>query len=60
MRPKLKVPATNPLTLKYDEPVSNLAFKINLGRYAEVRAAWDGGAAVEGAWSEVGRCRLNR
>jgi hypothetical protein len=28
----LKAPGTNPLTLKYDEPLSTFAFKFNLRR----------------------------
>ena len=33
MKPTLKAPGTERLTLKYDEPLSNFAFKFNLRRY---------------------------
>ena len=35
IKPKLNPPGTNVLTLKYDEPLSNFAFKFNLRRYIE-------------------------
>jgi len=48
------------LKLKYDEALSNFAFKLNLRRYMK---AADIGHLIEGRevhvrW--VGRCRLNR
>jgi hypothetical protein len=33
IKPTLKAPGDNPLTLKYDEPLSTFAFKFNLRRY---------------------------
>ena len=36
MKPTLKAPRTKRLKLKYDEPISNFAFKFNLRRYTEV------------------------
>ena len=33
IKPTLKAPGTNPLTLKNDEALSTFAFKINLRRY---------------------------
>jgi len=33
MKPKLKAPGINLLTLKFDEPLSTFAFKFNLRRY---------------------------
>jgi len=33
MKPTLKAPGTERLKLKYDEPISNSAFKFNLRRY---------------------------
>jgi len=33
MKPKLKLPGNKRLKLRYDEPLSNVAFKINLRRY---------------------------
>jgi hypothetical protein len=49
MKPMLKAPGTNPLTLKCDEPLSTFAFKINLRRSNQ-----------EGLFAEnkVRRCRL--
>ena len=38
IKPTLKVPGTERLKLKYDEPPSNLAFKINLRWYTVVAA----------------------
>jgi len=39
IKPKLKPPVTQLLKLNSDEPLSNLAFKINLRRYNKVGAA---------------------
>ena len=39
IRPTLKAPGTKRLKLKYDEPVSNFAFKFNLRRYNQ-KQAW--------------------
>jgi hypothetical protein len=36
VKPKLKAPGTKRLKLKYDEPLSNFAFKFNLRRYIKV------------------------
>ena len=36
LKPMLKAPGTKRLKLRYDEPLSNFAFKINLRRYSEV------------------------
>ena len=36
IKPTLKAPGNKRLNLKYDEPVSNFAFKINLRRYMAV------------------------
>ena len=36
VKPTLKAPGTKRLKLKYDEPLSNFAFKFNVRRYAEV------------------------
>ena len=33
MKPILKAPGNNLLTLEYDEPLSNFAFKFNLRRW---------------------------
>jgi hypothetical protein len=33
IKPTLKAPRTKRLKLKYDEPLSNFAFKFNLRRY---------------------------
>ena len=33
IKPTLKAPGTNRLTLKYDEPLSDVAIKFNLRRY---------------------------
>jgi len=38
IKPTLKVPGTERLKLNYDEPPSNLAFKINLRWYTVVAA----------------------
>jgi len=35
IKPTLKPPGTKRLRLKYDEPLSNFAFKINLRRYTK-------------------------
>jgi len=35
MKPVLKAPGTKRLKLKYDEPLSNFAFKCNLHRYIQ-------------------------
>jgi len=37
IKPTLQAPGTNDLKLKYDEPVSNVAFKFNLRRYTVER-----------------------
>jgi len=34
-KPKLKPPGTNPLTLNYDEPHSNVVFSFNMRRYTK-------------------------
>ena len=36
IKPMLKAPATMRLKLKYDEPLSNFAFKFNLRRHSVV------------------------
>ena len=41
IKPMLKTPVTKRLTLKYDEPLSTFAFKINLRRYIQVLALTD-------------------
>jgi hypothetical protein len=51
MKPKIKAPGTNLLTLKYDEPLSNFAFNFNLRHYSMA-------TAVVPAARTVGRCRL--
>jgi hypothetical protein len=38
IKPTLKAPETNLLTLEYDGPLSNFAFKTNLRRYNVVHA----------------------
>ena len=35
IKPTLKPPGTQRLKLKYDEPLSNFAFKFNLRRYTK-------------------------
>ena len=39
IKPKLKLPGTKRLNLKYDEPLSNFAFNFKLRRYNEARHA---------------------
>ena len=70
MKPELKAPGTNLLTLHYDEPLSTFAFKFNLRRYN--MAAFVGAPLVApkkvNGWDkrrkqlidEVRRCRLTR
>jgi len=56
IKPMLKPPGTKRLKLKYDELLSNVAFKFNLRRYNEEREH-----VVEEEEAEdhaVGRCRL--
>jgi hypothetical protein len=36
MKPTLKAPGTKRLKLRYDDPLSNLAFKFNIRRYIAV------------------------
>ena len=52
MKPTLKAPGTERLKLKYDEPLSNVAFKFNLHRYTEDVA----GQKTSAAASMVSRC----
>jgi hypothetical protein len=57
----LKAPITNPLTLKYDEPLSTFAFKFNLRRYnlALLFAfAFLRGGSGGSSSPVVGRCRF--
>jgi len=55
MKPMLKGPETNLLTVKSDEPLSTLAFKFNLCRYTlEAKAASLGTFPLVKVW----RCRL--
>jgi hypothetical protein len=35
MKPTLKTPGTNPLTLKYDGPLSDFAFHLHLRRHTK-------------------------
>jgi hypothetical protein len=49
MKPKLKAPRSKRLKLKYDDLLSNFAFKFNLRRYNKME---------EVAACMVGRCRL--
>ena len=37
IKPTLNAPGTKRLKLKYDEPLSNVAFKFNLRRYSKER-----------------------
>ena len=46
MKPTLKPPGTKRLKPKYDEPLSNFAFNVNLRRYAVERGV-AGGCATE-------------
>jgi hypothetical protein len=57
MKPELKAPGTNLLTLEYDEVLSTFAFKFNSRRYA---LAVEDGRAGDRAHDArlVGRCRL--
>jgi hypothetical protein len=60
MRTTLKAPGTKRLKLKYDDPLSNSAFKFNLRRYYKVQRvevrSYD---VIYGLVDEVGRrCRL--
>ena len=49
MKPLLKAPETVLLIPRYDVPVSNVAFKINLRRYTEAAAAAGAGPGAGGA-----------
>ena len=40
IKPMLKAPETHLLKLRYDEPLSKFAFKLNLRRYNEVMLAF--------------------
>ena len=51
IKPTLKAPGGQRLKLKYEEPITNLAFKFNLRR-SDV-------AHLKGTVMSVGRCRLN-
>ena len=46
IKPTLKVPGTKLLKLEYDEPLSNLAFKINVRRYMKDRMQRTGDAMI--------------
>ena len=57
MKPKLKAPGTKLLKLKYDEALSNFAFKINLRLYTwagEALAGFLDPAALAGLLDPVG------
>jgi len=55
MRPKLKPPVSTSLKLKYDELLSNVAFKFNLRRYTKNKLC----SGCRGVYyCTVGRCRL--
>jgi hypothetical protein len=54
MNPKLKPPGFTRSKLKYDEPLSNFAFKFSLRRYTTLLFS------VPADGDTVGRCRLNR
>jgi hypothetical protein len=49
MKPKLKPPGTERLTLKHDELLSKCAFKFNLRRYNLVGASANGGCGHDPA-----------
>jgi hypothetical protein len=57
MKPMLKAPGTKRSKLKYDEWLSNFAFKLNLRRYNKGFAAAAAREAAAGG-SAVGRCSL--
>ena len=56
IKPTLKAPGANLLTLNGDEPLSTLAFKLKLRRYAEEEeeAAVEAGAAAAAAAGAAG------
>jgi hypothetical protein len=58
IKPKLKLPGSKHLKLKYDKPLSNFAFTFNLRRYS---MATQVGRRGDERWEEfrkVGRCRF--
>ena len=56
IKPTLKAPGPNLLTLKCDEPLSTFAFKFNLRRYNQSLIRDD----TNWFYIVVGRCRLTR
>jgi len=64
MKPVLKAPGAMLLKLRYDEPLSNLAFNFNLRRYITVNVSFpsykraDHLFAIATVDITVGRCRL--
>jgi hypothetical protein len=65
IKPTLKAPGIKLLKLKYDKPLSNVAFKFTLRLYIEVTVVpesstvYMGQASISGQVT-VGWCRLNR
>ena len=47
IKPVLKAPGTEHLILKYDQPLSNFAFKFNMRRYMEGDTQKDVDAAAD-------------
>jgi hypothetical protein len=61
MKPTLTAPGSKRLRLKYDQLLSNFAFKFNLRRYnvaEQVKPVSKADAEKEKAMAKAGRCRL--
>ena len=61
IKPTLKASGTKRLTLKSDEPLSNVAFKFNLRRYTKALAygmVYGSGHGKFASEMKVGQCRL--
>ena len=60
IKPMLKAPRTNPLKLKHDELLSNVAFKFNLRRYSKGGGKGGAGGEDGGATSSAEAVRAGR